>query len=297
MESTLGECVRVGASNLRVRRAFRTLATDIRSLTHIRSSTTRACALFACATLLWACDVGPEPLTSVTFNGVTYNAIGQAELFVIESGLEVSNIGVSGGDGIRADVSDGELDSLGVVIMPLVLGTGSRWGLAVFGDVAGTRTPLASAWAEDIGGGRNSIQVAFASGLGLDSLTFEYLLGGVLVARSPTLPSSDGLTALVASAGTTDVGPHSVHAVREGGVVVVGTDYRGDSFTGGSQAIVGAGCTAALIQVSFQPDAVCADLVRAVPRSSSGLPVPPATSAEIDGRRIGEFVITGGALN
>jgi hypothetical protein len=261
----------------------------------ISSLFTRLAVVFGCAAFLWACDGGPEPLTEVDFRGVTYRALGEAGLRLVGGVLEVSNIGVQGGDGVRVDVEDGELDSLGVEIQPLELGAGARWGITAFGQVGGVRRALAAAWAEDVGGGRNNIQVSFGAGLGLDSLAFEYLLDGVLVVRSPMLPTDAGLTTLVASAGTSDLGPNSVHAVREGGVVVIGTDYRGDGLTGGTPT--GLGCTAAVIQVSFQTDVVCADYVRAVPRSSGTTGVPPATSAEIEGRRIERFIITDGSVD
>jgi hypothetical protein len=261
----------------------------------IPSLFTRFGVVFGCATLLWACDGGAEPPTEVDFRGVTYHAIGEARLRLAGGVLEVSDIGVQGGDGVRVDVEDGELDSLGVEIQPLELGTGARWGITAFGQVGGVRRALAAAWAEDIGGGRNNIQVSFGAGLGLDSLAFEYLLDGVLVTRSPNLPTEAGLTTLVTSAGTSNLGPNSVHAVREGGVVVIGTDYRSDELTGGTTA--GLGCTAALIQVSFQPDPVCADYVRAVPRPSGSTGVPPANSAEIEGRRIDRFIITDGSVD
>ena len=100
-------------------------------------------------------------------------------------------------------------------------------------DARGVRTSLGRVWAEDIGGGRNSIQAEVAGGFGIDSLVFDYLLNGVLVARSPALPVGTPRSTLLTSAGTTDLGPESVHATREGGVVVIGTDYRSEGLSGG----------------------------------------------------------------
>jgi hypothetical protein len=164
----------------------------------------------------------------------------------------------------------------------------------VFGDIGGVETGLATAWAEDIGNGRNSIQVEFASGIGLDLVVFEYLLGGVLIARSPPVPTGQGVASTAATAGTTNVGPSSVHAVREGGVVVIGTDYReGDGLGGGA---AGLGCLTALVQVDFQTEPICTDYVRAVPISATGAAMPDAYRAEIDGRSIGRFIITDGTV-
>jgi hypothetical protein len=245
--------------------------------------------------LLSSCDGGNDPPPdSVIFNGVTYNALGQARLSVQGGVLVVDNIGTAGADGVHVDVADEELDSLGVLIQPLTLGDAAIWGLAVFGDIQpGVEAELAAAWAEDIGGGRNAIQVSFVGGIGLDQVVFEYYLADSLIVRSPPVPT-DNFTSTVASAGTTNVGPNSVHAVREGGVVVIGTDYRVEGFAGGGPA--GAGCTAALIEVAFQPEAVCADYVRAVPLASGGGGMPPAYSADVAGRSIGRFVITDGAV-
>jgi hypothetical protein len=108
------------------------------------------------------------------------------------------------------------------------------------------------------------------------------------------VPAAPGFATLT-TAGTTDLGPHSVHAVREGGVVVVGTDYRGDALTDGP--VAGAGCTAALIVVAFQTDPICADYVRARPPAAGGAPWPNVQSAEITGRSLSRFVITDGALD
>ena len=253
----------------------------------------RVFSLVAGVTLLSACDSSEEPPLSVSFNGVTYIAIGQASLQAGGSVLEVEDIGTGGGDGVRVEPVDGALDTLGVVIQPLGLVNGAQWGLGVFGQVAGVRTRLATAWAEGVGSAGNAIQFEFAPELGIDSLMFEYLLDGVIVARSPNVPAIAGLNTL-ANAGTTDATPNSVHAVREGGVVVVGTDYRGEALTDGPTD--GAGCTAALIVVPFQPDAVCADFVRARPPSAGAAPWPTVESAEITGRSINRFVITDGAL-
>jgi hypothetical protein len=253
--------------------------------------------LMACVGLLAlaGCDNGSDPPpSSVDFNGVTYNALGQATLSVQGGTLVVGNIGTTGVHGVRVEVEDGSLDSLGIEIQPLTFGSGALWGLAAYGDISGARELLAAAWAEDIGGDRNEIEVEFQQGVGIDQVIFEYFLAGVLVVRSPPIPAGNGLTSTVATAGTTNVEPNSVHAVREGGVVVIGTDYRVDALDGGEAT--GRGCLAALIEVQFQPEAICADYVRAVPLSASGTPMPNVTSTETAGRAIGRFVIVDGTV-
>jgi hypothetical protein len=243
------------------------------------------------------CDgggTGNPPPSSVDFNGVTYHTLGQAVLSVQGGVLVVDNVGTTGFDGVRVESPNGALDSLGVEIQPISLASGALWGLGVYGDVSAQRELLAGAWAEDIGGGRNAIQVEFLTGVGLDQVLFEYYLDGLLVVRSPPVPAADGFSSTVATAGTTNVGPTSVHAVREGGIVVIGTDYRTDGLQGGGAP--GVGCLAALIEVQFQPDPVCADFVRAVPLSVIGTVLPPVSSSEVGGRGIGRFVVTDGTV-
>jgi len=263
----------------------------------LRRLLTAPAILCAGAVLISACDGGAAPPASVVFQGVTYHALGQAELSLRAGALEVDQVGSSGADGVRVNAADGVLDSLEVLIESITLGSGANWGLTVYGDVAGARTALGRVWADDIGGGRNSIKTEFAGSLGLDSLIFEYLLDGALVARSPALPVGTPRSTLEASGGTTDKAPQSVHAVREGGVVVIGTDYRDGEAVGGggTQAL---GCTVALIDVPFQTEPVCADFVRARPLlpPTGGL-MPPAQSAEIQGRLVGRFVITSGVVD
>jgi hypothetical protein len=259
----------------------------------LRTTRLSATAVLIAAAVLASCDSEPAGPESVEFQGVTYVALGNADLRLRGGALEVNQVGGSGQDGVRVDAPDGALDTLNVAIRPLGFGTGAQWGITVYGDVAGVRTSLGRVWAEDVGGGRNSILAEVAGGFGIDSLVFDYLLGGVLVARSPALPTGTPRSTLLTSAGTTDRGPESVHATREGGVVVVGTDYRSEGLAGGGAS--GVGCTAALIQVPFQPTPVCADFVRARPLlPATGGVLPPAASAEIQGRSIGSFDIVSG---
>jgi hypothetical protein len=259
----------------------------------LRSTRLCAAVLLGASAALASCDSEPAGPDSVEFQGVTYVALGNADLRLRGGALEVNQVGASGMDGVRVDAPDGSLDTLNVAIRPLDFGAGAQWGITVYGDVGGVRTSLGRVWAEDIGGGRNSIQAEVAGGFGIDSLVFDYLLGGVLVARSPALPIGTPRWTVLTSAGTTDAGPESVHATREGGVVVIGTDYRSEGLSGGGAP--GVGCTAALIQVPFQPTPVCADFVRARPLlPATGGVLPAAGSAEIQGRSIGSFAIVSG---
>jgi hypothetical protein len=202
------------------------------------------------------------------------------------------------------DAPDGALDTLGVAARPVALPAGARWGLQAFGDVGGTRTALATAWAEATTPGRHRIQIDFAPTLGVRFVVFRYLLGGALVFESPQLPFTpgDGLSpgaTLLETAGEAGGDPRSVHTTRNGGVVEVGTDYRDTESPlapgGAHPARKLDGCPGVLITASFADGPICADYVIARPVLAGGA-FPTVTSAEITGRSIGQFAITEGTL-
>ncbi len=221
----------------------------------------------------------------VVFDGLTYIATGEAELEVTTAGLVVSNIGPSGDDGVRVERPAG-LRSADVDVQPVVIPNGARWGLQVFGEVAGERTALAAAWADGAADSRHEINVEYADALGVTLVAFEYLLGGSLVYRSPDVPlDGTNRSRAAASAGASRARPGSTHAQRSSkGVIVVGTDYASDA------ALRGGGCTAALVETPFPVGEVCTDFVRAIPLVAALY--PEVTDLELTGRDIGSFTVT-----
>ena len=79
--------------------------------------------------VLASCDSADDSFrpTEVTFEGVTYAAIGQAELDVSDDGLLVGNIGSSGNDGVRV-TSDMPIEVADVRTLPVSIPNNGRWG-------------------------------------------------------------------------------------------------------------------------------------------------------------------------
>lgn len=245
------------------------------------------CLALAGLLVLAACDSADEP-REVTFDGVTYVAVGEAELEVTDAGLVVSNIGTAGGDGVRVERERGLRDA-DVATQPVTIPDGARWGLQIFGALGGERTALAAAWADGTADGRHAINIEFADALGADSVRFEYLLGGVLVARSPSVPLGGLRARAAASGGSTNAKPQSTHATRTSkGVIVVGTDYGSSSSLGGGECPRGG----VPIQTPFPeiPLPLCADFIRTIPLGQALY--PEVTDLEVTGRSIEGFTIT-----
>ena len=106
----------------------------------LRNTRLAATALLIGAAPLASCDSEPAGPDSVQFQGVTYVALGNADLRLRGGALEVNQVGSSGQDGVRVDAPDGALDTLNVSIQPLDFGAGAQWGITVYGDVGGVRT-------------------------------------------------------------------------------------------------------------------------------------------------------------
>ncbi|HLA63324.1 MAG TPA: hypothetical protein VK610_02775 [Rhodothermales bacterium] len=255
--------------------------------------------LFSLPIALTACDGDDpiDPLTQLTFDGITYNVLGGATLTQGSGSFTVGGIGASGNDGVRVTVPDGAIDALDVSVEPVALDAGDRWGMQAYGatPTGGTPTALASAWSDGLGGGRHQINIAFASGLGITHVMFRYFLGDALVLESPPVDfiPGDGLTGqqmLVQTAGQGGGDPRSVHTTRSGGTVEVGTDYRDQARPAGSSG----DCTGILITTPFFAEPICADYVVATPLNLGGVPLtfPTIANAEIKGRGIDAFTVT-----
>jgi hypothetical protein len=257
-----------------------------------------ACTSLLAVSLLAACDTGetPDPPDEVTFEGVTYAAIGQAELEETDAGLVVSNIGNSGADGVRVNLASGIAEA-DFRAAPVGIPAGGRWGMQVFGDLDGTRTALATVWNEAVSGTRHEIQFDFAPELEVETVTIDYFLSGVLQLSVPRVPLlGDGAQrVLAASAGQSDDEPESVHYVRDGPRIVVSTDYGGGSPKRGSAAgECPTGGTPVFLQFAGLPPVVCTDFVRVTPETETQF--PSATSLEISARTLPAFTLTGGSL-
>ncbi len=246
--------------------------------------------LIGLALLLPACDTLKEELfpDEISFDGVTYAAIGQAELFVENAGLVVSNIGTSGNDGVRVEV-EGHLQEADIRTRPVAIPANGRWGLQLFGDLGGARTALATVWHEAVDDETHRIEFDYAPGLGIEAVTLEYYLDRQIVARVPGVPlgaAKDGGARRIAPAGHTSAAPQSVHVILVGGVYVVATDHGG--------AAPKNGCTGALVEVDFPdvPSPICTDFIRAVPETTASF--PEATSLEVRARTLERFTIEDG---
>ena len=248
---------------------------------------------------LAACDSVEDIFrpSEVTFNGVTYAALGQAELDTDGEALLVSNIGTSGDDGVRVDRAQG-ITEADFRARPVDIPAGGRWGMQVFGEMDGVRTSLATVWNEAVDAQRHDIQFDFASSLAISTVTIEYFLGGELLYRVPGVPllAGGGERRRAASGGESDDEPESVHVVRDGPKYVVATDYGGN---GGARSASG-GCTGAIVFVDFGslpvdiPSSFCTDYVQVSPDTQ--LDFPDATSLEIRARTLPSFALLDGSL-
>lgn len=251
--------------------------------------------------LLAACDdeapinPGPDP---VVFDGVAFTAVGDAALETTAAGLVVRQ-GSGGGEyGVRVDLDDaldGPLVEAAFRAAPVDLPADSRWGLQLFGDVAGQgRTPVATVWSDAVGATAHVIQFDFDAGTGVETVTFEYYLEGRLQLRVPGVPLVPGGRLALREAGEGDGEPESVHVVRDGTRYIVATDY------GGSGPRTGPGvCAGAVLRLAFPgfpdlPAEVCADYVQAIPDPFEN--VEAVTSLEIRARTLDEFTLVGNDL-
>ena len=246
--------------------------------------------------LLPACDTLKEQIfpNEITFGGVTYATVGDAELFIEDGRLIVSNIGTSGNDGVRAS-SDQAIATADIRTLPVDIPAGGRWGMEVFGDLNGARTALATVWNEAIDGERHQITFDYAPALGVQTVTLEYYLNRELVLRIPGVPTASAAAGSAsrsfraAPAGTSGDDPRSVHVVLVNGVYVVATDYDGPAPL--------QGCAGTLLQLDFPdaPSELCTDFVQAVPETTASF--PDATSIEVRARTLERFAIEDGDLN
>jgi hypothetical protein len=242
-------------------------------------------ALTLLALLLAACDTEEAGPDGVTFDGVSYVAVGGARLEATAAGLVVRE--GDGEYGVRVDLDaalDGPLDEAVFLVEPVDIPDAGRWGLQLFGDIAGLdvggRTPVATVWADAVDEDAHVINFDFGPAAGVETATLEYYLGGTLLYRVPGVPVLPaGGRLRLTPAGEGNGQPQSVHVIRDGSRYIVATDYG----EGGARTGAG-GCTGTLLRVSFPglPAEFCTDYVQAVPEQFEN--VEAVTSIEIRAR-------------
>jgi hypothetical protein len=246
---------------------------------------------------LAACDETEDGPDAVTFDGVTYEALGRATLDVTAGGLVVGRGDGAGEYGVRVDFD--ALEHAAFRVEPVEIPATGRWGLQLFGDVEGVdddRTALATAWADGVSDSTHQINFDFAPSLGVSSLTVEYYLDGQLLYRVPGVPlGSDAGPGgagrlLVTTVGEGERGPGSVHIIRDGTRYIVATDYGGDAPRTGA-----GGCAGILLRVDLPGvprEPFCTDYVQAIPDQFEGLDA--VESLEIRARAVASFTLTSG---
>ena len=239
--------------------------------------------------VLASCDTNADSSrpTEVTFEGVTYAVIGQAELDVSDDGLEVGNIGSSGNDGVRV-TPDMPIEVADIRTMPVHIPDNGRWGMQVFGETSSGRTALATVFNEAVSAKEHDILFDFAPEMNVSLMIVEYYLGGLLQHSAEVpLDGAGNRSSRAAVAGRGSGGPTSVHVICINGELIVATDYDGDApFTG---------CAGELLtNVPGSKEPVCADFIRARPITEMAF--PEATSVEITARTLPQFTITDGSI-
>jgi hypothetical protein len=239
-------------------------------------------------------DTGPD---AVTFDGVTYVALGRATLEETAGGLVVGRGDGAAEYGVRVDLDDalsGDLAAAGFRAAPVDLPAAGRWGLQLFGDVDGVseRVALATVWNDAVDDTTSEIVFDFAPSVGATTVTVEYYLGGALQLRVPRLPlTGQGARFRVTTVGQTEGEAQSIHVIRDGTRYVVATDYGGEALRAGA-----GGCAGAIVRVDFPdfPDVseVCTDYVQAIPDAFEG--VEEVTELEIRARVLEAFTLTRG---
>ncbi|HLT48744.1 MAG TPA: hypothetical protein VK002_16030 [Rubricoccaceae bacterium] len=253
---------------------------------------------------LAACDTGgedPDP-TAVTFDGVPYVALGGARLETTAAGLVVRRGDGAGEYGVRVDLDaalDGPLAEADFRAAPVDLPAGGRWGLQLFGDVAGLddggRTPVATVWSDAVNDTTHVINFDFGPEAGVETVTVEYYLQGRLLYRVPEVPlTPDGGRTLLTTVGEGEGAPQSVHLIRDGTRYIVATDYGGEGPRTGP-----GGCAGTVLRVSLPnfpdiPPSFCTDYVRAIPEQFGN--VEAATHIEIRARTLDRFTLVSNDL-
>lgn len=207
-----------------------------------------------------SCDTSADFFqpTEVTFEGVTYAVIGQAELGVSDDGLVVGNIGSLGNDGVRVtpDLPIGVAD---ICTMPVHIPDNGRWGMQVFGETSSGRTALATVWNEAVNAEEHDILFDSAPEMNVSLMIVEYYLGGLLQHSAMVpLESAGNRSSRAAVTGRGSDGPTSVYVICINGELIVATDHNGDAPL--------TGCAGELpTNVPGSKEPVCIDFVRAYP--------------------------------
>lgn len=244
--------------------------------------------------LVTGCDsteTQPPPSgNTIDFNGVTYEPVGNASLRVSSEGLVVENIGSSGNDGFSV-AQETPVQRANFSVQEVTIPANGRWGAQAFGMVDGTRTALTTAWAETEDGETNRFTFDFAPEIQVEMLHMQYFLGGEVVFEMEA-PNNAALRTQIINGGSGSDGPKSVHVIRDGGVLVVATDFGGDPPDGAR------GCTATLLTVMTTiggQQMICTDYMQATPIGDFDF--PDVESVEVTARSVDAFTVTDGSVN
>ena len=251
--------------------------------------------LLALALLFTGCDsdslaLRSEPVAEAQLGGVTFVAVGGATLRVTDEGLEVTGLDDSGEGGVR--VSQAAIEQADVFYEALGIPDGADFRLGFDGAVFGQRGRLASilhanpeADPDDV----NDISLETALGQPGDEVELRYTLNGTLVHDEVTVlaPGPNGRP--VAPMGQARIAPRSLHIIRVGDVVAVGTDWgRG----GGRQAQK----RLPAVEVTLpNGETITCDRIDVAPALDADDQLPPVevNGFSLTGRNIERFVITG----
>lgn len=238
-----------------------------------------------------SCDTIADAVrpTEVTFGGITYAVIGQAQLNVANNALVVENIGSAGNDGVRVTPTE-PIEVADIRTEPVNLPDNGRWGMQVFGETSSGRTALATVFNEAVSAEEHDIKFDFAPEMNVSNIIVEYYLEGRLEHSAEIPLNGSGNRSREAAAGRGSGGPTSVHVICVNGELIVATDHGGDA-----PRTTPGGCGAELLtNVPGADGPVCTDFVRARPITETAF--PEATSLEITARTLPQFSITNGSI-
>ncbi|WP_412060221.1 hypothetical protein [Rubrivirga sp. IMCC45206] len=228
---------------------------------------------------LAACDSDEPPAGPVTFQGVEVEAVGDAQLAVVDGALVVSGLGGSREGGFRVAGQPARLD---VETDPIAIPAGGRFGATV--EASGAT--VAELFTEGRADGALDFQVDF--GGPVDVAVVRYRLNGavVLAFELDVLGRTSGeRRAQSAGSGEGDTG--STHVIRENGRYVVVSDSDGDG-SRRAGGCAGFRMTPPAGVLPELPGAICADWVEVEPLVATPMPVGDVA---VRARGVGQFTV------
>ncbi|WP_412070529.1 hypothetical protein [Rubrivirga sp. IMCC43871] len=239
----------------------------------------RRLAVFSALLALAACDSDDPTSGAVTFQGVEVEAVGDAQLAVVDGALVVSGLGGTREGGFVVAGQPGRLD---VEVDPVAIPSGGRFG----STVAAAGATVAELYTEGRDNGMLDFQVDFG-GL-VDAAIVRYRLNGVAVLEfdlNVLGRTSGARRAQSAGSGEGDTG--STHVIRENGRYVVVSDSNVGE---GRRA---RGCNgflmtppAGILPELTQP--ICADWVEVEPLTITAMPIGDVA---VRAQGVGQFTV------